>query len=208
MASLLVIRRILALTLAVTLASMGVPAPVNASGEEEQPSARNSVLTLNGQPIRQFVGTTGHSRDAFLFSGLTQAQPSNGQISGVVVDKHGQRLAQHEVQLKHLLGLGRPRVTELATTTTGASGRFSFTGLTAGSFEVEALIGEELVTRPVELSADAMVVSRVIVSQPPERPRMSGGTKTAIGFGIGAAVFVVGTLVSCRGGGWCFEASW
>ena len=45
----LVIRRILALTLVVTLASMGVPVPVNASGEQEQPSARNNVLTLNGQ---------------------------------------------------------------------------------------------------------------------------------------------------------------
>ena len=51
MASLLVIRRILALTLVVTLASMGVPLPVNASGEQEQPSAQNSVLTLNGQPM-------------------------------------------------------------------------------------------------------------------------------------------------------------
>ncbi len=75
MASLLVIRRILALTLVVTLASMGVPVPVNASGEQEQPSARNSILTLNGQPIRQFISTTGHSRDVFLFSGLTPAHP-------------------------------------------------------------------------------------------------------------------------------------
>ena len=83
---LLVIRRTLALTLAVTLASMGVPVPVNASGEQEQPSARNRVLTLDGRPIRQFVSTTRHSRDAFLFSGLTQARPSNGQIGGVALE--------------------------------------------------------------------------------------------------------------------------
>ena len=92
MASLLVIRRILALTLVVTLASMGVPVPANASDEQEQPSAQNSVLTLNGQPIRQFISPTGHSRGAALFSGLIQAQPSNGQISGIAVDKNGRRL--------------------------------------------------------------------------------------------------------------------
>ncbi len=200
--------RILTVTLVVALVTMGVPAPVYASGEQEQPSARKSVLTLNGQPIRQFISTTGHSRDAFLFSGLTQAQPSNGQISGVAVDRNGQRLAQHEVRLKRVFGLGGQRVTGVATTTTGASGRFSFTGLTAGSFEVEVRIGEELVTRPVELSAGAMVVSRVIVFQPPERPRMGRGTKIAIGVGIGAAVFAVGSLVSCRVGGWCVSTSW
>ncbi len=68
---LLMIRRVSALTLVVTLTTIGVPVPVNASGEQEQPSARKSVLTLNGRPIRQFISTTGHSRDAFLFSGLT-----------------------------------------------------------------------------------------------------------------------------------------
>ncbi len=208
MASFLVIRRILALTLAVTLASMGVPLPVNASGEQEQRSARNSVLTLNGQPIRQFVSTTGHSRDRFPFSGLPQAQPSNGQISGVAVDRNGQRLAQHDVQLKRVFELGERRVAGVARTTTGASGRFSFTGLTAGRFEVEVLIDEELFTTPVELSAGAMVVRRVVVSQPPERPRRSWGTKIAIGVGIGAAVFAVGSLVSCRAGGWCIGNSW
>ena len=197
MASLLVIRRILAFTLAVTLASMGVPLPVNASGEQEQPSAPNSVLTLNGQPIRQFVSTAGHSRDVLLFSGLTQAQPSNDQISGVAVDTNFQRLAQHEVQLKRVLQLGGQRVTGVATTTTDAGGRFSFTGLAAGSFEVEVLIGEELVTKPVELSAGAMVVSRVILLQPPERPRMGRGTKIAIGVGIGVAAVGLG-LVGCQ----------
>ncbi len=199
MASLLVIRRILALTLVVTLVSMGVPVPVNASGEQEQPSARKSVLTLNGQPIRQFVSTTGHSRDAFLFSGLTQAQPSNGQISGVVLDQDGQPLGAHPVQLKRIREVGGRRgVQVVGTTTSDANGQFSFTELTAGTFEVEVLIDEELFTTPVELSAGAMVVSRVIVSQPPERPRMRRGTKIAIGVGIGVAVFGVSSLVRCQ----------
>ncbi len=90
------------LTLVVTLASMGVPAPVNAAGEQEQPSAPKSVLTLNGQPIQQFISTTGHSRDVFVFSELIQAQPSNGQISGVVLDQDGQPLGAHPVQLKRI----------------------------------------------------------------------------------------------------------
>ena len=54
------IRRVSTLTLVVTLTTIGVPVPVNASGEQEQPSAQNSVLTLNGQPIRQFISTAGH----------------------------------------------------------------------------------------------------------------------------------------------------
>ena len=62
---LLVIRRILALTLAVTLASMGVPVPVNASGEQEQPSARNRVLTLNGRLYRyEFLGQPSECNQA------------------------------------------------------------------------------------------------------------------------------------------------
>ena len=65
------IRRVSALTLVLTLTTIGVPVPANASGEQEQPSAPNSVLTLNGQPIRQFISTTGRSRDAFSFAGLT-----------------------------------------------------------------------------------------------------------------------------------------
>ncbi len=95
----LLLRRILTVTLVVALVTMGVPIPANASGEQEQPSARNSVLTLNGQPIRQFISTTRHRRDVFLFSGLIQAQPSNGQISGVVLDRDGQPLGAHPVQL-------------------------------------------------------------------------------------------------------------
>ena len=163
----LLLRRILTVTLVVALVTMGVPAPVYASGEQEQPSARNSVLTLNGQPIRQFVSPTGNSRDAFLFSGLIQAQPSNGQISGVVLDQDGQPLGAHPVQLKRSLDVGGLRgVQVVGTTTSDANGQFSFTELTAGTFEVEVLIDAELFTTPVELSAGAMVVSGITLSQP------------------------------------------
>ncbi len=101
----LLLRRIFTVTLVVALVTMGVPIPANASGEQEQPSAQNSVLTLEGRPIRQFVSTIGHSRDPF--SGLTPAQPSNGQISGVVLDQDGQLLTGHTVQLKSVSTLGR-----------------------------------------------------------------------------------------------------
>ena len=163
----LLLRRILTVTLVVALVTMGVPIPANASGEQGQPSARNRVLTLNGRPIRQLVSTTRHSRDAFLFSGLTQAQPSNGQISGIVLDQDGQPLRAHPVQLKRSLDVGGRRGVQVAgTTTSDANGLFSFTELTAGTFEVEVLIDEELFTTPVELSEGAMVVSGVTVSQP------------------------------------------
>ena len=153
--------RILTVTLVVALVSMGVPVPVNASGEQEQPSARNRVLTRNGQPIRQFVSTTGRSRDAVLFSGLTQAQPSNSQISGVVIDQDGQPLGAQRVELRRILdagGLGGVQV--VGTTTSDANGQFSFTGLTAGTFEVEVLSDEDLVSwrvTPVLLLAGEVV---------------------------------------------------
>ena len=165
MVSFLVIRRILALTLAVTLASMGVPFPVNASGEEEQPSARNTVLTLNGQPIRQFVSTTRHSRGAVLFSGLTQARPSNGQIGGVALDRNDQALTDHAVQLKR--GLARQLA---ADTTTDAAGQFLFTGLDPDTYVVEVVADGTVIATSAQfrLSVRAMVVNSLTVSQPAE----------------------------------------
>ncbi len=201
----LLLGRILTVTLVVALVTMGVPVSVNASGEQEQPSTRNSVLTLNGQRIRQFVSTTGHSRDAFLFSGLTQAQPSNGQISGVVLDQNGQPLGAHPVQLKRILDVGRLRGVQVAgTTTSDANGQFSFTELTAGTFEVEVLIDEELFTTPVELSAGAMVVSGITVSQPAAEPAAERSwvrrhpVATGVLIGVGA-FFVVAPLLVPRG---------
>ncbi len=208
MASLLVIRRILALTLVVTLASMGVPVPVNASGEQEQPSAPNSVLTLNGQPIRQFISTTGHSRGAVLFNGLSQAQPSNGQISGVAVDKNGRRLVQHEVQLNRVFELGGQRVTGVATTTTDADGRFSFTGLSAGSFEVEVVADGTVIATSAELtlSEGAMVVSGITVVQPERswvgRHPVTTGVLIGVGAFFGIVALICGTVgdsASCGG---------
>ena len=206
MASLLVIRRILALTLVVTLASMGVPLPVNASGEQEQPSAQNSVLTLNGQPIRQFISPTGHSRGAALFSGLIQAQPSNGQISGVALDREGQPLGAYPVELKRILDAGGLRGVQVAgTTTSDANGQFSFTELTAGTFEVEVLIDEELFTTPVELSAGAMVVSGITVSQPAAQPAAEPAAERSwvrrhrgllIGIGVGAFLGILAVMCS------------
>ena len=180
---LLVIRRILALTLAVTLASMGVPVPVNASGEQEQPSARNRVLTLNGRPIRQFVSTTRHSRDAFLFSELTQARPSNGQIGGGALDRNGQALADHAVQLKR----GHPaRRQPAADTTTDAEGQFSFTGLNPGRYAVEIVADGKVIATSADLtlSARAMVVNGITVVQPAERSWVGRHENLLIGIGV------------------------
>ena len=180
---LLVIRRILALTLAVTLASMGVPVPVNAAGEQEQPSARNRVLTLNGRPIRQFISTTRHSRDAFLFRGLIQVRPSNGQIGGVALDRNGQALADHAVQLKR----GHPARRQLAAdTTTDAEGQFSFTGLNPGRYAVEIVADGKVIATSADLtlSARAMVVNGITVSQPAERSWVGRHENLLIGIGV------------------------
>ena len=181
MASLLVIRRILALMLAVTVASMGVPVPVNASGEQEQPSARNTVLTLNGQPIRQFVSTTRHSRGAVLFSGLTQARPSNGQIGGVALDRNDQALADHVVQLKR--GLARQLA---ADTTTDAAGQFLFTGLEPDTYVVEIVADGTVIATSAQfrLSVRAMVVNSLTVSQPAEESWVGRHERLLIGIGV------------------------
>ena len=182
---LLVIRKTLALTLAVTLASMGVPVPVNASGEQERPSARNRVLTLNGRPIRQFVSTTRHSRDAFLFSGLTQARPSNGQIGGVALDRNGQALADHAVQLKRGHSARRQLAAE---TTTDAGGQFSFTGLNPGRYAVEIVADGKVIATRTEITLSgtrAMVVNGITVSQPAERSWVARHQRPVIIIGMG-----------------------
>ncbi len=96
MASLLVIRRILALTLVVTLTTIGVPVPVNASGGQEQTlkngqvnavaldnngqpvtdkaAQRKHVLTLGGRPIWQIASTTGRTGAVFSFAEMTPSE--------------------------------------------------------------------------------------------------------------------------------------
>ncbi len=199
---LLMIRRVSAFTLVVTLVSLGVPVPANASGEQEQPSAQNSVLTLNGQPIRQFVSPTGHSRDAVLFSGLTPAQPSNGQISGVALDREGQPLAGQTVQLS------RPSRGRL-NATTDAGGQFSFTGLGPGRYEVTVRVDGQVISTNgrVELSEGAMVVSGVTVAPPAAEPaaERSWARRHAglLGLGIGVGVVVAISFIYCATAGNC-----
>ncbi len=98
------------------------------------------------------------------------------------------------MQLKRIRDVGGRRGVQVAgTTTSDANGQFSFTELTAGTFEVEVLIDEELFTTPVELSAGAMVVSGITVSQPAAEPAAErswvGRHPVATGVLIGVGVF-------------------
>ena len=140
--------------------------------------------TLNGRPIRQFISTTHRSRDAFLFRGLIQVRPSNGQIGGVALDRNGQALADHAVQLKR----GHPARRQLAAdTTTDAEGQFSFTGLNPGRYAVEIVADGKVIATSADLtlSARAMVVNGITVSQPDEKTWVGRHPRLLIGIGVG-----------------------
>src|SRR5262245_27730336 len=81
---------------------------------------------------------------------------ANGQIAGLVLDGRAQPLAHHRVELRVRTLSGRLRAVQtVATTMTDARGRFAFTGLAPGIFEVAVLRdGKTLETSaPIQLSA-------------------------------------------------------
>ena len=86
-------------------------------------------------------------------------QSGNGRIAGMVLDGKGRPLADHRVEARVRIFSGGLRATQTAaTTTTDASGRFAFTGMAPGIFEVIVLRGNTVVrtSAPIQLSPGAM----------------------------------------------------
>ena len=162
------IRRVSALTLVVTLTTIGVPVPVYASGEQEQPSAQTSVLTLNGQPLSQFSRATATPRALFPLAGFLRQ--GTGQILGVALDGDGQRVADGTVQLRQVPEQGALPDPVAVDTTTDANGRFSFAGLGQGQYVVDLLIDGQVVATggPFSLAEGGMLFVEVggAASQP------------------------------------------
>lgn len=181
--------------LAVTMTNLGLPVPIYAADEPEQPATRTAVITLGGQTLGQFLRTTvrpagGLSLAAFAPGGYRQ--PLNGQISGVALSRRGRPLRGRRVELR-LPGpnqpgapFRRPGSGSRLVTVTDVQGRFSFTGLGPGRYVVELSAGGEVATVPVTLSEDAMVVTGITVSEPPNSPGVSRRRQLFLGLGIGA----------------------
>jgi hypothetical protein len=88
-----------------------------------------------------------------------QNEYANGQIAGMVLDGKGRPLTDHRVELRVRTFSGGLRATQtVAATTTDARGRFAFTGLAPGIFEVTVLRDDTIVrtSAPIQLSSGAM----------------------------------------------------
>ena len=182
-------RRIPAFTLVVTLTTIGVPIPASASGEQEQPSAPNRVLTLNGQPLSQFLGATATPRAILPLAWFLRQ--GTGQILGVALDGDGQRVADGTVQLRQVPEQEAPPDPAAVDTTTDANGRFSFAGLGQGQYLVDLLIdGQVFATGgPFSLAEGGMTFTQVggiAVQQPPTHD--GKGRRVLIWTAVGAGV--------------------
>ena len=120
------VRRLMTLTLLVTLSMLGMPLPASASGDESVGEASEGrVLTLNGHPLWEVLHDPGHwsafsplsagrlnkrlLRDyrltGVLYEGIADVavaflEQAGGEISGVLLDEEGQLLPGHGVQLR------------------------------------------------------------------------------------------------------------
>ena len=90
-----------------------------------------------------------------------------GQISGIASDGDGQPLANLTVRLTRIVMVGGSRGEQVSgTDTTDAEGRFSFTGLEASEYLLEALVGDEVVASASQtLSVGAMQVNGVTLAE-------------------------------------------
>ena len=176
------VRRASALTLVVTLSLIGIPFPA---------SAESPPLTINGLPLSQVLRRTALG-DPLALAGLLGQE--TGQISGVAVTSDGQALAEHTIRAKRITIGENTRLERIVgTTTTDAEGQFSFTGLAASEYLVEALRDDEVVgSTPLVLAEGAMQVSGVSISAS-AMAESGGGIHPAVwvAIGVGAVVLVL-----------------
>ena len=158
----LLIRRVSALTLVVTVSLVCMSLPAHAADEESPVVARSRVLTIHGQPLWQL-----HSASPGKFTLASLSVQENGEISGVAVDADGQPLAEHTVRVTRVFTVGNSQGEQvMATGTTDTQGRFSFTGLQPSDYEVAVLLADDVVASAlVTLTERAMQVSDVRVTE-------------------------------------------
>ena len=192
-----VFRRMSALTLVVTLSLVGIPRPTSAAGAEEVAAARHRGLTINGQPLSQFLGATATPRAIFPLAAFLRQ--GTGQIRGVAFDGDGHRVADGTVRLRQVPGQeAPPDPAAVDTTTTDASGRFSFAGLGQGQYVVDLLIAGQVVATsgPFSVAEGGMVfiqVGGVPGQQSTTDDRKGKGVLfwTTVGAGVGGALGLV-----------------
>ena len=181
------VRRISALTLVLTLISLGVPLPADAA------DGRSPPFTLNGLPLTQL---SNRIASAVLDPSFSLLGQETGEISGVALDGGGQPLVDRAVRLTRIVMVGDSRGQQLSgTSTTSTEGRFSFAGLQASEYLVEVLAGDEVVAgASATLTAGAMQVRGLTVTGLAATDSgLSRGAKIGIGVAdIGGLLLVVG----------------
>ncbi len=187
-----VARRMSALILVSTVSVIGMPLPAGAAGEEAVEGAWHRALTFNGRPLSQFLGAATPRRAAFPLAAFLRQE--SGLILGVALNAEGQPLADHAVALRSLSERATaPPV--VATTTTDATGGFSFPGFRQGRYMVNLRAGEQVIatTGPVSLAEEGMTfvqVGGMAVGQSPTEERKGKGALfwTAVGAGVGGGL--------------------
>ena len=87
-------RRMSALALVVTVSTLGIPVPAHAADDESTVVSGDRTLTFHGQPLWELLNAPpgGLSIASFV-------EQAEGQISGVLLNRDGQPLADQPVAL-------------------------------------------------------------------------------------------------------------
>ncbi len=150
------------------------------------------AMSLTGVPLFAASASVGR-RPQTVASGQTQT----GNVNGTAEDSKKKKLGGYMVRLRSTEGSGALS----GTTTTGADGAFSFTGVAPGSYVVEIVDSNGLIvgtSASLTITAGSTVSGLVVSSSAAGLLGAAGGA-AAVGGGMSTTAIVI-TTVAVAGG--------